>query len=256
MSNLPSAEIRKHLLLIESATGDADVTLEEGFLDNLVTAAKSLFSIGSLGRYEMLSLYNPYEQQFRRAMGQKNQKYENVTWRTLMNFLISRVPLTLRFPKNLRPTTLTRQDVMEILNQRRLRDATFNQIRDALPETATADWLPNGRTIMSKLEDTISGDDTVENQKAFVGATVAKAYLMAAVMKLLEKAQGGEEFGTDQAEPAQAPTKQAPSEPASLGTSDAAKVLADLKSTLQATPGIDPKIIDAINQYQISKGIR
>jgi len=33
-------------------------------------------------------------------------------------------------------------------------------------------------------------------------------------------------------------------------------VLADLKSTLQATPGIDPKIIDAINQYQISKGIR
>ncbi len=258
MTNANSQEMRKFVTLLESS--DAEVQLDEGFLDNLVTAAKSLFSMGSLGRYEMLTLFNPYEKQFRRAMGQKNQDYATVNYRTLMNFLISRAPLSLKFPKNLRPTSLTRQDVMGILSQRKLRDMTANQIRDAFPDNVPPDFLPTPQTIMSKLEDIISGEETAENQRPFVGKAVVNAYLMAAVMKLLEKSQGGEEFAGE--EPAQAApagrttAAPAPAVQAAAGTgADMSQFVKDLTSTLRAS-GADDRVIDAINQFAIRRNIR
>jgi hypothetical protein len=252
MSNSHTQQIRTFLTLLESSETHAN--LHEGFLDNLVTAAKSLFSVGALGRYEMLSLYNPYEKLFRRVMGQKNVDYSNITYRTLMNYLISKAPLSLKFPKNLRPVMLTRQDVLNILSQRRLRDMTIKQIQDAFPESVPSDLLPNAQTIMGKLEDTVSGEDTPENQKAFVGQTIVNAYLMAAVMKLLEKAQGGDEFGGD-TEAATAPASATPAPGAPAPSSDAGSFVKDLVSVMRAS-GASQQVIDAINKFALSKGIR
>jgi hypothetical protein len=257
MTEPNAGEMRKYMALLESTQPEERV--DEGLLDNMWTAAKSLFSMGSLGRYEMLSLYNPYERQFRRAMGQKNQNYDTVTWKTLMNFLISRIPLSLKFPKNMRATKLTKQDVLEILNQRRLRDTTFNAIRDGLPEDATVEFLPTGQTIMQRLENLISGEDTSDAQKSFVGKTVVNAYLMQAVMRMLEKSQGGEDFEQEPSrgsvppvERTDPPTTGAPVAPT---TGSAGEFVRDLTSTLRAS-GADDTVIDAINQFAIGRGIR
>ena len=175
----------------------------------------SKFSKRKAGQNQAKKALVPYLQKFLIYMGRKNQKWDDVTWRTVMNYLISNVSLTLPLGEY-RPQRLTNAEVIEIIHddQARKRMAKYlgrgqsGQLNTLLP-----------LNIGSVLQEPVTGTQ----KDATLAQKLITALFVEAIQVMFEKAGGGQQFSAPAAPAAPgAPAAAAPAAPGAPAAAPAA----------------------------------